>query len=150
MPAANPVKNADSAAAPVTLLWQGPSQAKVGDKITLALNTPSSLGLKKVALQIGFDPESLRVVDVTEGDSLKRGATQASMNKRIDQSGGNITLDLSGAGSGVAANVITLVLEVISPAQGTSVSVDSVTASDTSGDAITVVAPEAHVIALTQ
>ncbi len=150
VPAASPAKNAESAAAPVVLSWQGPNQAKVGDKITLALNTPSSQGLKKIALQIGFDPESLKVIDVTEGDSLKHGTVQPGMNKRIDQSGGGISVDLSGSGSGAAANVVTLVLEVISPAQGTSVSVDAVTATDTNGDAISAAAPEAHVIALTQ
>ena len=148
-PALNASKNAEPAAAPGALSWQGPTQAKVGDKITLSLNTQSQ-GLKTVGLQIGFDPEVLKVTDVNEGDSLKHGAAQASMNKHIDQAGGGITVDLTGAGSSSAGSIVTLTFEVIAAAQGTSVSVDAVSATDANGGGLSLSAPEPHVIALTR
>jgi hypothetical protein len=116
----------------------------------LSLNAQTSQGLKAVGLQIGFDPESLKAVDVVEGDSLKRGAVQSSMKKHIDQSGGNITADLAGAGSTGTASVVTLTFEVIAAAQGTTVSIDSISATDANGEAVSLTAPEPHIITLTQ
>jgi hypothetical protein len=106
--------------------------------------------LKTVGLQIGFDPESLKVIDVSEGDSLKRGTGQSSMNKHIDQAGGGITVDLTGAGSNSAGSVVTLMFEVIAAAQGTAVSVDAISATDVNGGGLSLAAPEPQVITLTQ
>jgi hypothetical protein len=143
-------KSAEPAAASMGLSWQGPNHAKVGEKITLALNTQSSQGVKTMGLQIGFDPELLKVIDVSEGDSLKHGTVQSSLDKHIDQTGGNISVDLAGAGSESAGGIVTLTFEVISAAQGTAVSVDSVSATDVNGGGLSVTAPEPQVITLTQ
>ena len=148
-PALNANKNAEPAAVPGALSWQGPGQAKVGDKITLSLITQSQ-GLKTVGLQIGFDPEVLKAIDVNEGDSLKHGAAQAGMNKHIDQAGGGITVDLTGAGPSSAGSIVTLTFEVVAAAQGTSISVDAVSATDANGGGLSLSAPEPHVIALTR
>jgi general secretion pathway protein D len=134
----------------MVLSWQGPSQAKVGDRITLSLNTQSSQGVKTLGLQISFDPESLKVVEVSEGDSFKRGTVQSSMSKHVDQSGGNITVNLAGAGAGSASSIVALTFEVTAAAQGTSVSIDSVSATDVNGGGLSPTAPEPHVITLTQ
>jgi general secretion pathway protein D len=138
------------AAQTMALSWQGPNQAKVGDKITLTLNTSSSQGVKTLGLQFEFDPEVLKAIDVTEGDSLKRNSSESNLNKNIDQSSGNITVDLSGAGSTGNASVVSLAFEVIAPAQGTSVSINSSTATGLKGEGISLTAPEPHVITLTQ
>ncbi len=149
-PALNAARNAEPAAATGALSWQGPNHAKVGEKITLALNSQSSQGMKTVGLQIGFDPEVLKVIDVNEGDSLKRGTAQSSMSKHIDQAGGAITVDLAGSGSSSAGSVVTLTFEVLAAAQGTTVSVDAVSATDANGGGLSVTAPEPQVITLTQ
>jgi general secretion pathway protein D len=149
-PPLSAIKNAEPAAASMALAWQGPTQAKVGEKITLSLNTQSAQGLKTVGLQIGFDPEVLKVIDVNEGDALKRGTAQASMTKHIDQTGGGITVDLTGAGAASAGSIVTLTFEVMAAAQGTSVSVDAVSATDANGGGASLAAPEPYVIALTQ
>jgi general secretion pathway protein D len=138
------------AAQTMALSWQGPNQAKVGDKITLILNTPSSQGVKTLGLQFEFDPEVLKAVDVTEGDSLKRNNSESNLTKNIDQSSGNVTVDLSGAGSSGNASVVSLTFEVIAPAQGTSVSINSLTATGLKGEGLSLTAPEPHVITLTQ
>ena len=139
-----------AAAQSMALSWQGPNQAKVGDKITLSLNTPSSQGVKTLELQFEFDPDALKAIDVTEGDSLKRNNSESNLTKNIDQSSGSVTVDLSGAGSVGNASVVSLAFEVIAPAQGTSVSINSLTATGLKGEGISLTAPEPHVITLTQ
>jgi general secretion pathway protein D len=138
------------AAQSMALSWQGPNQAKVGDKITLSLNTPSSQGVKTLEFQFEFDPDVLKAIDVTEGDSLKRNNSESNLTKNIDQSSGSVTVDLSGAGSAGNASVVSLAFEVIAPAQGTSVSINSLTATGLKGEGISLIAPEPHVITLTQ
>ncbi len=150
-PPATASKGAEaSAVQAMALSWHGPNQAKVGDKISISLNTESSQGVKTLGLEIGFDPDVLKVIDVTEGDALKRNTAQSNMNKNIDQTGGNITVDLSGAGSSGNASVVTLTFEVTAVAQGTSVSVNSVTATGINGEGLSMSPPDPHVIALTQ
>ncbi len=101
---------------PLALSWQGPNQAKVGDKISLTLNTPSSQGVESLGFLVGFDPTVLRAIDVTEGDFLKQSHMPSNLSKTIDQASGQILVDLSGTGSDVAnagGSVATLVFEVI-------------------------------------
>jgi general secretion pathway protein D len=150
-PPANPAKIADSAMAQaMSLSWQGPNQAKVGDKISIVLNTQSSHGVKSYALEVSFDPDVLKAVDVNEGDALKQNNAQARMNKNIDQTAGIITADLSGAGGSGSGNLVTLTFEVLAAAQGTSVSINSITATGSNGEGLPQNAPEPHVISLTQ
>lgn len=153
--AANPApgtnKNGDAAAPQaMTLNWQGPNQAKVGDKIKLSLNTESATGLKTLGFQVGFDPEVLKVIDVSEGTALKGNNSPSNMTKNISQSGGNISVEMSGSGSPAAANIATVTFEVTSVAQGTAVSVDSINATGTNGEGVPVIAPESHAITVTQ
>ena len=153
--AANPLpgtnKNVDTPAPQALKLnWQGANQAKVGDKITLSLNTESATGLKTLGLEIGFDPEVLKVISVNEGNALKGNNSPSNMTKNINQSGGNISVEISGSGSVGAANLATVTFEVTSVAQGTAVSVDSINATGASGEGIPVIAPESHAIAVTQ
>lgn len=144
-------KNGDTATAQAMgLNWFGPNQAKVGDKITLALNTDSAQGLKTVGLEIGFDPDVLKVIDVNEGNALKGINTPSTMTKNINQSGGNISVEMSGSGTTGAGNLMTITFEVTAAAQGTAVSVDSINATGTNGEGIPVAAPESHAITVTQ
>jgi general secretion pathway protein D len=150
-PTANASKSAEASVAPaMALSWQGPNQAKVGEKVTISLNTQSSQGVKTLGLEIGFDPEVLKAIDVNEGDALKRNNASSNMNKNIDQTSGNITVELSGLGSGSSATIVTLTFEVTAVAQGTSVSVNSATATGINGEGLPMNSPDPHVIALTQ
>jgi general secretion pathway protein D len=150
-PVSSPNKTGDVAAPQALKLnWQGPNQAKVGDKIKLLLNTDSAAGLKTLGFDIGFDPEVLKVIDVSEGSALKGNNSPSNMTKNINQSGGNISLEISGSGSAGTANIATITFEVTSIAQGTAVSVDSINATGASGDGIPVIAPESLAIAVTQ
>jgi general secretion pathway protein D len=132
------------------LSWQGPSQAKVGDKIMVSLNTQSSLGLKTFNFRVGFDPAVLQAIDVIEGDALKRNNTPSNMTKNIDQAGGEISVDLLGTGANVAASVATLMFEVVAPAPETSVRVNTITTSGVSGASSSPATPEPYVITVAQ
>ena len=139
-----------STAPPMTLAWQGPKQAKVGEKISVLLNTPSTQGAKTIGFQIGFDPAVLKPVDVIEGDALKRNNAASNLNKNIDQAGGSISVELSGTGSSGSASVIALTFEVISSVPESSLTLDSTTATGTNGETLSLTAPDPYVIAVTQ
>jgi general secretion pathway protein D len=136
--------------APSMLSWQGPSQAKVGDKIMVSLNTQSTLGLKTFNFRVGFDPAVLQAIDVIEGDALKRNNTPSNMTKNIDQAGGEVAVDMLGTGANVAASVATLMFEVIAAAPETSLSINAITTSGVSGATSSPAAPEPYVITLAQ
>ena len=146
-----PVKDKVAAAAQnITLSWQGPSQVKVGDKIILSLHSPSTQGVKTLGFQVGFDPTVLKAIDVIEGDALRRNNATSNLNKNIDQSGGSISVELSGTGSSGAAGVVSLMFEVISAASESSVTIDSTTAAGASGEAFSLTPPAPHVISASQ
>lgn len=136
---------------PATILsWQGPNQAKVGDKIMVSLNTQSTLGLKSINFKVGFDSAVLQAVDVIEGDALKRNNTPSNMTKNIDQAGGEISVDMLGTGANVAASVATLMFEVVAPAPETSVRINAIATSGVSGTSSSAAVPEPYVITLVQ
>ena len=106
--------------------------------------------MKALALQVEFDPGTLKVVDVNAGDALKRNNAQVQIDKVIDQPGGNVSVNLSGMGAEGKAGVVSFTFEVTAPALETSVSVDSISASGSNGEALSVTAPEPHAITLAQ
>ncbi len=134
----------------IAFSWQGETQPKLGEKFTLTLNTQSIKGMKTLAFQVGFDPTVLKVLDVTEGDSLKLDNAASSMTKNIDQAGGTVLIDLSGAGSASPASVITLSFEAISAVPESSVSIDAISATGTNGEPFSLNAPQPHVISIAQ
>jgi len=155
-PAADPAAattlkdKAVSTAPAMTLSWQGPKQAKVGEKISVMLNTPSTQGAKTLGFQIGFDPAVLKPVDVIEGDALKRNNATSNLTKNIDQAGGSISIEMSGSGSSGSASVIALTFEVISAVPESSITLDSTTATGTNGETLSLTAPDPYVITVTQ
>lgn len=93
------------AAAPegVSLNWQGPTQVKAGDQFSVVLNVSSEPGMNGMAALLGFDPAYLQVVNVLEGDFLKKGDDEAKSSNRIDPVAGNVflaTVRLKGSVSG--------------------------------------------------
>jgi len=141
------------AAQPFELSWQGPNQAKVGDKISLTLNTPSSPGVESLGFLVGFDPTILKAVDVVEGDLLKQSNLPSNFTKTIDQASGQIMVDLSGTGGGGAntgGSVATLVFEVTAAAPQSQITVSRITSSGAGGEALAFAAPAPHTLAVVQ
>ncbi|MFA5240743.1 MAG: cohesin domain-containing protein [Sulfuricella sp.] len=149
---AAPAKAA-AAAQPLALSWQGPNQAKVGDRISLTLTTPSSPGVENLGFLVGFDPSVLKALDVVEGELMKQGNLPANFSKTIDQASGQILVELAGTGSGGASaggSVATLVFEVTAATPQSQITVSRIASSGAGGEALAFAAPEPHTLAVAQ
>lgn len=133
----------------VVLTWQGPSQVKPGETVSLTLNAQSAEALSRLDLLVSFDPAVLRAVDVTEGSFLRQGDQQSALVKTIDQAGGQILVDVSGMGAAGASgtgSVATLVFEAIAEHPQTQIAVGRAAPSRPGGGALAVSLPQPHVI----
>ncbi|MBI3902534.1 MAG: type II and III secretion system protein [Nitrosomonadales bacterium] len=121
--------------------WAGPEQAKVGDRISVQLNAQSLHGVKALALDVGFDPSVLKALDVSGGNAMKQNNAPLNLTKTIDQVGGGVVVNLTGSGASNSAGLLTLTFEVLAPAKGTTVVLNSVTATMEDGEAQTPALP---------
>jgi general secretion pathway protein D len=134
----------DGGGTSVGFSWNGPAQAKVGDKITLVLNAQSLRNFKKVDFDVGFDPSVLKVLDVSVGDAMKQDNVAASLSKVIDQNDGGITAGVTGRGKGSGGSVIVITLQVLAPAAGTTVTVNSINGTLENGSSESLTAPDTY------
>lgn len=149
--AASPAAQPPMAAAQQLFSWQGPNQAKVGDKISLTLNAQPQHEMNSLGFLVGYDPAVLKATDVVEGDFLKQNNPPSNFTKTIDQPSGQILVDTAGtAADGTSGSVVTLVFEVTGATPQSPVMVSRITASGSGGEAMTLVAPAPHFIAVTQ
>ncbi|HNO13960.1 MAG TPA: secretin N-terminal domain-containing protein [Accumulibacter sp.] len=95
------VQPALQAAGSALLLWQGPTQIRVGDSFALQLVMQTDRPVVSVPLAIGFDPRLLQVANVSEGGFLKQGGVQTSFTYRIDP-GGQVLMTATRSGDGGA------------------------------------------------
>jgi len=122
----------------------------VGDKLTLSLLMPTTQGAKSLGFKVGFDPAALKVLEVVEGDAMKRDDAQSTFTRNVDQARGEIAVEATGAGMNASATLATVTFEVTGAAQASGLSVHSITATGANGDALTVPVPAPHVLSLTQ
>jgi len=137
---------------PVTLSWQGPSNVKPGETVSLTLNAQSQQPVNSLGLLVSFDPGVFKAIDVVEGGFLKQDNMQTSLNKTIDQASGQILLDLSGSGSGGASgtgSLVTLVFEAIAAHPRSQIVVGRMAFNGPDGEAMESTMPVPHVIAVT-
>jgi general secretion pathway protein D len=147
-----PAPQSAPAAGAVVLSWQGPTQAKPGETISLTLNAQSAEALSRLDLLVSFNPAVLRALDVAEGAFLRQGGQQSTLVKTIDQAGGQILVDISGMGSdGVSGTggVVTLSFEAIAEYSQTQITLGRVAPSAPGGRELTATVPAPHVIAVT-
>ncbi len=136
---------------PMLLSWQGPNQAKVGDRISLTLNADAAPDMHSLGFLVNYDPSVLKAVDATEGSILKQGGGPSTFNKSIDQPGGQVLVDLSGQGPkdpGQSGTVATVTFEVLAPAPQSKIAVSRISSSGSGGKDLSFAAPEPHVVAL--
>ena len=101
----------------VSLVWQAPAQVKVGEQFSAVLRLSSQQALRGMPLMLGFDPQTLQVVSVQEGDFFKQGKGQTNFSQRVDvaqgkvfvalvrQSGAGIDAGINGTGAVVTVNL---------------------------------------------
>ncbi|HMA10223.1 MAG TPA: secretin and TonB N-terminal domain-containing protein, partial [Ramlibacter sp.] len=113
---------AAAAAGGLSLAWLGTSQIKVGEETTLTLNVKADQPLVSTALQIGFDPKVMKILDVSEGGALRQDGAQTTFSARTDESAGRIFVGVARpGGTGTAGEGALLQLRVsgVAAAQGT-------------------------------
>ena len=84
-------------ARPLTLSLQGPESAKVGDRITVAINAQATQAVSGIGFLVGYDPRVFKVLDVVEGDFLKQASPQPVLKKTVDPFSGQVLVSLLGA-----------------------------------------------------
>lgn len=150
-PVAAPTTPAPAVAQPMSFSWQGPAQAKVGDRFTLTLATRAAEPVRTLEFLLGFDPAALKAVEVVEGSLLKQQNIPSSFIRDINQSSGQISFELSAVGEQGAkgsGSVAAITFEVISAPVNSEISVIRAAPAGASGDALSHVAPVAHTVTL--
>ena len=133
--------------------WQGPAQAKVGERFTLTLYTQAADVFRNLGLQVNFDPLALRAVDAAEGSFLKQQNVPSTFTRDINQPGGQISVELAGTGPDAprgrrAGSVAAITFEVIGASPRSEITLDRVAPEDASGQTLPIVAPSPHTIVL--
>ena len=126
--------------------WQGPAQAKVGDRFSLTLNGNSPEAVRKIGLVVTYNPALLRAVESVEGGFAKQGGSAAAFTRDINQSGGQIAVDVTngdeqGARGSGSLTTITFEAAAAGPIQ---IGVASVSVVGVTGEAINFIAPATH------
>ncbi|MDD2700760.1 MAG: cohesin domain-containing protein [Sideroxydans sp.] len=148
LPASPAPAQAPAAALPQVFTWQGPEQAKVGDKISLAFDTKAPQGVSDIGFLVGFDPAVLKAVDVSEGSFMQQDGLPTNFTRTIDQASGQILIDVKGAVAGGEGSVVTITFEVTAATQQSPVTVSRISLSGDSGEALPFTAPATHFIAV--
>lgn len=102
--------NTNPALGVAELRWQGPTKLKVGDTFAMQLIIQADQPIVSIPLALGFDPKTLQVISVKEGEFLKQGNAQTSFNSRVDTNGQILMTatragDSGASGSGAIATV---------------------------------------------
>lgn len=117
--AAAPAKPAAAAAPTLTLSWDEAPALKVGEEGTAVLRLKTDAPVISTALQIGFDPAVVKIVEATEGDLLKQDGS-TSFTTRLDDQAGRLFVGLSRSGGTSGATgegtLVQLRLQGVAPA----------------------------------
>ena len=89
----------------IGLNLQMAESVKVGGSVSAVLRVSSRQSLDRLPLVLGFDPQTLQVTAVEEGDFFKLGNRQTSFSHRIDAEQGRVFATLGRQGEAGAANV---------------------------------------------
>jgi general secretion pathway protein D len=109
-------------AAELSVAWQGAAPIKVGEESTLMLNIKSDQALVSTALQIGYDPTVMKILEVSEGPALRQDGAQTSFSARVDESAGRIFICVGrppNNGTGADGALLQVKVAGVAPAQAT-------------------------------
>ena len=109
--AAAPATAPAAASGAVQLSWRSPQVVRSRDEFVMGVEASTGTAMAGSSLQLRFDPALLQVVEVTEGDLLKRAQGQTKFSQQVDAAAGRIVVNIereggTGAtGSGSLVNV---------------------------------------------
>lgn len=132
------------------MLWQGPTQTKVGDTFAVQLVMQAEQPVVSVPIAIGFDPRLLQVVDVSEGGFLRQGGAQTSFSYRVDPGGQVVMTATSSGNAGATAPDAIVTMNFRALAAGAA-RVELITAAPVGngGSTVSAVLPGPHAVAIT-
>ena len=136
---------AAAASQSLSAVLTGPARAKVGDKITVAVNLQGGAALTAIHAVLQYDNETLKALTVTEGDLIRRNGVKSNFAGQIDENGGTLIADLASEAGSVTSNgggVATIQFEVLRSQSPALVSVSSIEASGDNSAAVTVTVPQ--------
>ncbi|MBW8307323.1 MAG: type II and III secretion system protein [Thiobacillus sp.] len=144
-----PAPQSVPASGAVALIWQGPGQAKPGETIRLTLNAQSAQAMNGTELLLSYDPDVFMAIDVVEGGLFRQNDTPSTFSKTIDQTSGQILVEVSGTapeGMSGTASIVTLVFEATAARPQSQIIVGRMTAVDPAGAELAVTLPQPHLI----
>jgi general secretion pathway protein D len=145
------VPTAPAAVQPMSFSWQGPAQAKIGDRFTLMLSTRSAEPVRNLEFLLGFDPAALKAVEVAEGSFLKQQNLPSNFTRDINQPSGQISLELAGTGeqgAKGAGSVAAITFEVLAASARSEITVIRVAPAGASREALSHAPPGPHTVTL--
>ena len=124
--------------------WEGPAQVKQGQlfRMTLKLKTDGTIG--GLPFQMGYDPRSIELVDISEGEFFKQGKLSGNFTSNVEPGGGKLTIDTSSPDADGAKGEGTLVnvtFKAIAPAPKTEIKL-------LSASGVSIPLPKAHVLSI--
>lgn len=152
IPAAVPVPAAEVTSGTLAARLTGPQQAKVGDKINVAVTTQGAATVNTVTFAMQYDPEVLKAISVTEGSLMRNTGAKSTFDGDIDETGGRVVAVLatevgSAGGNGTVASIQ---FEVVGAQRPAVISVSSITATNDKSAAVAVSSPAPLAIAVQQ
>ncbi len=138
-------------ASPISVNWQGPAQAKVGERFTVTLSAQAGQPVRNLHLLLGFDPVALKAVDAIEGTFLKQQNVPSNFTRDLNQSSGQISLQLVGSGDQGArgsGSVTAITFEVLAASDRSEISVIQMTPTGMSGEELSFAPTSAHAVKL--
>lgn len=135
----------------LTVNVSGPAQAKIGDKINVALNAQGGAAISALTLTVVYDSDALKPLTVTEGDLLRRAGVKGTFDWKIDEASGTISADLaaeSGASASASGGIAGIQFEVIGGQGPVLINASGITATGANADSMPVGNPQPLSIAI--
>lgn len=134
------------------LTWLGMQPMKVGSTLTLQLSATPGEPITGVPLALGYDPKTIEIVSVTEGDFLKQGGGTTSFSSRIDKASGQVFATVTRTAAGGASSpgtVANVTLRALAPSHDSKLRVTAVAPIGIGGRAIDTLPPQPLSLSIT-
>jgi len=79
----------------LTLSWKAPQSIKAGEEFTVTLVAKSDTAIKGTAIQMQFDPRSVEILQIDEGDFFKKSNANMVFTQGIDVNKGRVRATLT-------------------------------------------------------
>lgn len=148
-----PISEASATVAPLALSWQGAVQTNVNDQFKVMIVAQTDTKIVSVPFRINFDPSTLEVVEVAEGDFMNQNNVQTTFSQDVDQAGGLITLSVTQPGqNGISGTgrLATITFKAIAASPQSQITVSPQSATDMAGQQLPAALPATHTLSVLQ